>query len=77
MKPQNWEIKRRGLEDSFARVLRDEPALKDQSLKLSWSNWGFGIEPLATSAARLQQAGIEWIELHGNRYGDDLGYQGR
>jgi sugar phosphate isomerase/epimerase len=44
-------------------------------LNLSWSNWGFGMEPLADSAARLQRAGIEWIELHGNHYGPDLGYE--
>jgi D-psicose/D-tagatose/L-ribulose 3-epimerase len=40
-----------------------------------WSNWGFGLEALADSAARLERAGIAWIELHGNHYGPDLGYQ--
>jgi len=44
-------------------------------LNLSWSNWGFGIEPLANSAARLQENEIQFIELHGNHYGPDLGYQ--
>jgi sugar phosphate isomerase/epimerase len=44
-------------------------------LNLSWSNWGFGIESLAHSAARLQKAGIRFIELHGNHYGPDLGYK--
>ena len=44
-------------------------------LNLSWSNWGFGLEPLETSARRLQRAGIQWIELHGNQYGPDLGYR--
>jgi sugar phosphate isomerase/epimerase len=42
---------------------------------LSWSNWGFGLESLDASAARLERAGIRWIELHGNHYGPDLGYR--
>ena len=44
-------------------------------LNLSWSNWGFGIETLAESAARLERNGIRFIELHGNHYGPDLGYK--
>lgn len=44
-------------------------------LKLGWSNWGFGTERLEDSAARLERYGVEWIELHGNRYGPDLGYR--
>lgn len=44
-------------------------------LKLSWSNWGFGTEPLGESAERLARNGIRHIELHGNRYGPDLGYE--
>ena len=46
-------------------------------LNLSWSNWGFGAEPLAQSLARLAGAGIEYIELHGNRYTADLGYDAK
>jgi len=46
-------------------------------LNFSWSNWGFGIEPLEASAKRLQMAGIRYIELHGNHYGPDLGYKAR
>lgn len=45
------------------------------SLHLAWSNWGFGPEPLARSAERLRSNGIDFIELHGNRYGPDLGYR--
>lgn len=43
-------------------------------LKLSWSNWGFGRERLEDSAARLSRFGVPYIELHGNLYGPDLGY---
>jgi sugar phosphate isomerase/epimerase len=45
------------------------------SLRFSWSNWGFGTEPFETSVARLAANGIRYIELHGNRYGPDLGYR--
>jgi sugar phosphate isomerase/epimerase len=44
-------------------------------LRLSWSNWGFGTESLAVSADRLARSGLRFIELHGNRYGPDLGYR--
>jgi hypothetical protein len=44
-------------------------------LKLSWSNWEFGREPLADSAARLAKSKVPYIELHGNHYGPDLGYK--
>jgi len=43
-------------------------------LNLSWSNWGFGRESLADSAKRLERAQLSFIELHGNHYGADLGY---
>lgn len=43
-------------------------------LALSWSNWMFGDEELAVTAARLQRHGVRWIELHGNHYAPDLGY---
>ena len=33
------------------------------------------MEPLAVSAKRLADNGISYIELHGNHYGDDLGYK--
>jgi sugar phosphate isomerase/epimerase len=33
------------------------------------------MEPLATSVERLADNGIRFIELHGNRYGEDLGYR--
>jgi sugar phosphate isomerase/epimerase len=73
MTPQNYELKRQQLLDAFMkrRVTRAAP----EPLKLSWSNWGFGLEPLEKSVRRLSANGIQWIELHGNRYGKDLGYR--
>ena len=76
MKPQNYEIKRDKLVTRFRKLLSSNSDLKEQHLKLSWSNWGFGMESLEKTAQRLHRNGIEWIELHGNRYGSDLGYRG-
>ncbi len=75
MKPQNFELKNERIRAAFAALKRDHPERLQRRLNLSWSNWGFGIEPLADSAARLERAGIRYIELHGNHYGPDLGYK--
>jgi sugar phosphate isomerase/epimerase len=75
MKLQNYEHQRVRLAAAFREVLRRRSRSPRDRLKLSWSNWGFGREPLEESARRLRRHGIEWIELHGNRYGADLGYK--
>lgn len=77
MELQNYEMKVAGIRETFKAMLKDDPTIKDSKLKLSWSNWGFGTEPLEASARRLRKHGIEWIELHGNRYGSDLGYKAK
>lgn len=77
MKAQNYEEKREDLVSAFKQKLEKTPKLKEQELKLSWSNWGFGLETLENTARRLDKHGIRWIELHGNRYGDDLGYRAK
>jgi D-psicose/D-tagatose/L-ribulose 3-epimerase len=75
MKPQNYESKRNALLERFKAKMASAPPPRDERIKLSWSNWGFGMETLERTAERLQKNGIRWIELHGNRYGDDLGYR--
>ena len=71
---QNFEKLNHEIREKFKDDKAKHPdAFKDR-LALSWSNWGFGIEPLEDSVRRLKDAGLEWIELHGNHYGDDLGY---
>jgi sugar phosphate isomerase/epimerase len=72
---QNYEEKRERLVAAFRKKLSERPEFREQTIKLSWSNWGFGRESLEQSARRLGANGIRWIELHGNRYGDDLGYR--
>ena len=75
MKPQNYELKNEKIRAAFAALKKEHPERLKTRLNLSWSNWGFGIELLADSAARLERAGIRFIELHGNHYGPDLGYK--
>lgn len=72
---QNYELKNERIRSAFENLRRDNPGHFKNRLNLSWSNWGFGREPLEQSAARLQRAGIGFIELHGNHYGPDLGYR--
>lgn len=75
MKLQHYEQKREKLVASFKKTLEENPELGQHEIKLSWSNWGFGMETLEDSARRLEKNDIRWIELHGNRYGADLGYR--
>ena len=74
MMKQNYELKNDKIREAFQILKRKQPERLKQRLNLSWSNWGFGMETLSDSAARLQKAGVRFIELHGNHYGSDLGY---
>lgn len=77
MKKQNFEKKTDRISRAFEALKAERPAKLKREIDLSWSNWGFGIEPLSVSAKRLAKYGIDYIELHGNRYGADLGYRTR
>ena len=74
MKLQNFEQKNAEIRSQFEELKEKHPERVKQRLNLSWSNWGFGMERLGVSAKRLADAGVEFIELHGNHYGPDLGY---
>ena len=74
MKLQSFEQKNKKIHESFLELSAD-PQRLCRRLTLSWSNWGFGMEPLGTGAERLEKAGVEYIELHGNHCGKDLGYK--
>ena len=75
MKPQSFQERDREVIERFLTRRAADPATGQRRLALSWSNWSFGTEPLAVSAARLRRFGVPFIELHGNRYGPDLGYR--
>ncbi len=75
MELQNFEKKNKKIRDKFKELKDKNPEKLKKRLNLSWSNWGFGIEGLDVSAKRLADAGLEYVELHGNHYGEDLGYE--
>jgi len=71
---QNFEKINSDIHQKFLTLKRENPDALKPRLALSWSNWGFGMEKLEVSAKRLQESGIKWIELHGNHYGPEIGY---
>ena len=75
MLQQHFEEANSRIHTRFRELKKAAPERLKERLKLSWSNWGFGREPLAESAARLEKNGVAYIELHGNHYGPDLGYK--
>lgn len=74
MKLQHFEETNERIRAEFRTLKKKSPDKLHSRLRLSWSNWGFGREPLSASAARLAKAHVPYIELHGNHYGSDLGY---
>jgi D-psicose/D-tagatose/L-ribulose 3-epimerase len=72
---QNWQNKNEKIKAEYVAAKKADPRKFEAGLNLSWSNWGFGMEPLEVSLKRLSDNGIRFIELHGNRYGQDLGYK--
>jgi sugar phosphate isomerase/epimerase len=72
---QNFELKNRAIREAFLKFKRENPEKMARRIQLSWSNWGFGIEPLQASVKRLADHGVRFIELHGNRYAPRLGYK--
>ena len=75
MKPQNFERKNLKIRSQFENLKKEHPKKLKQALNLSWSNWGFGMESLEVSVKRLSDTGVGFVELHGNHYGQDLGYK--
>jgi sugar phosphate isomerase/epimerase len=75
MHQQHFEAKNELIRERFSETKNRTPENLKARLNLSWSNWGFGLESLPESADRLERAGLKFIELHGNHYGPDLGYQ--
>lgn len=75
MKLQNFKQKDKEIIMKFIDFRKKNEDYKLRRMNLSWSNWGFGMESLEKSAARLRKNKIRFIELHGNKYGKDLGYK--
>lgn len=71
---QNYQKKDEAIRLAFEQLKKEHPERLEKRLNFSWSNWGFGLEDFDVSCAHLEKAGIKYIELHGNHYGADLGY---
>jgi len=71
---QNYEIINQSIKEQFEALKKARKDDLGPRLNLSWSNWGFGLEALEDSLKRLSDNCVPFIELHGNHYGDDLGY---
>jgi len=71
---QNYVKKDKKIKSKFLKLKEKKPKMFEKRLNLSWSNWTFGLESIEDSAMRLKEAGLKYIEIHGNQYGDDLGY---
>ena len=74
MSLQRYEAIEESIKEQYLEKKRQQPDLFEKKLNMSWSNWGFGLEDLAVSCDRLKRAGLEYVELHGNHYGANLGY---
>ena len=46
MKLQNWQQKTENIRSDYLAAKKSDPARFEAKLNLSWSNWGFGLEPL-------------------------------
>ncbi len=75
MEKQEFQVQDADVVRKFVAARKSTGNFGNKRLNLSWSNWGFGMEPFEQSAARLEKNGIRFIELHGNLYGPDLGYK--
>ena len=58
MELQNFEKKNLEIRKKFKELLNTKSPFKNK-LKLSWSNWGFGLEPVEVSMERLAKNGIK------------------
>ncbi|MEN8247409.1 MAG: sugar phosphate isomerase/epimerase family protein [Bacteroidota bacterium] len=74
MKKQKFELRDDKIKAAFEKLKKEHPERLKNRLNLSWSNWGFGLESLEDTLARLSKNGVEYIELHGNHYGPNMGY---
>ncbi len=77
MEHQNYEIENKKIKERFIELKKKDPKKLKNKLKISWSNWGFGMEQFEISIKRLKKNNINYVELHGNKYGNDLGYDSK
>lgn len=71
MKLQNHQIRDNRVIEAFIRFREacGDAVAEIPRLRLSWSSWSFGNEPLEASAERLSRHGVRHMELQGQLYG--------
>lgn len=77
MSLQRYEEINLRIRRAFEQLKKEHPEQLRKRLKFSWSNWGFGLERFDISCSRLEKVGIRFVELHGNHYGANLGYNAK
>lgn len=65
---QNYELKSEKIKNDFQKSKEKSPEAFKKRLKISWSIWMFGIEPLEEYVKRLKSSGVDWIELKGDQH---------
>ena len=70
MRPQNFEVENKKILDDFTDLKENKPEKTKKRIKLSWSNWGFGMEPLEDSLKRLSDNGISYIDKMSDKFAD-------
>ena len=53
MKLQNYEVKNQAIKEAFETLKAEHPEKLQKRINLSWSNWGFGLEPLQIGRAHV------------------------
>ena len=63
MSLQHFQAKNEKIRRDYLAAKKANPEKFQAGLNLSWSNWGFGMEPLEVSAKRLADSGIKFIDF--------------
>ncbi|MGB9821282.1 MAG: sugar phosphate isomerase/epimerase family protein [Pseudothermotoga sp.] len=72
MKLQNFQLKKLEIIRKFLEFKAKYPQRLNRKFDLSWSIWMFGREPLERSLQRLKSNGIDFVELKGDSYTDEV-----
>ncbi len=69
---QNFQIKKLQIIERFLEFKNKNPEKMTRKLDLSWSIWMFGRESFEKSLYRLKNNGINFVELKGDNYTDEI-----
>ncbi|HEY8541544.1 MAG TPA: sugar phosphate isomerase/epimerase family protein [Pseudothermotoga sp.] len=72
MRLQNFQLKKLEMVKKFLEFKTKYPEKMVRRFDLSWSVWMFGRESLEKSLYRLKSNGINFVELKGDSYSDEI-----